>query len=188
MFDQLDIIAALAGGNYLTGPYAAIQLGGQPGDNQTSVGYNPETGELFVDAPSGTNMTSINIDSAAAVFTGDPAQDLGGSFDNDADNNIFKATFGSSFGSLSFGNVAQTGLSEQFVLNDLTVHCGVERSSDAKFCRKLLYQSRLTFILQHFMAEAPRKARPEERGENAKRHNHRFGRIGSEGSQRFCRG
>ena len=37
------------------------------------------------------------------------------------DNNIFKATFGSSFGSLSFGNVAQTGLSEDFVLNDLTV-------------------------------------------------------------------
>jgi hypothetical protein len=31
------------------------------------------------------------------------------------------ATFGSSFGSLSFGNVAQTGLAEQFVLNNLTV-------------------------------------------------------------------
>ena len=28
---------------------------------------------------------------------------------------------GSSFGSLSFGNVAQTGLSQEFVLNDLTV-------------------------------------------------------------------
>ena len=38
-----------------------------------------------------------------------------------ADNNIFKATFGSSFGSLSFGNVAQTGLSEAFVLSDLTI-------------------------------------------------------------------
>ena len=37
------------------------------------------------------------------------------------DDNIFKATFGGSFGSLSFGNVAQTGLSEEFVLNDLTV-------------------------------------------------------------------
>ena len=62
-----------------------------------------------------------NIDSAAAIFTGDPAQNLGGSFDNDADDNIFKATFGGSFGSLSFGNVAQIGLSEDFVLNDLTV-------------------------------------------------------------------
>ena len=44
-----------------------------------------------------------------------------GSFDNDADDNIFKATFGSSFGSLSFGNVAQSGLSEDFMANDLTV-------------------------------------------------------------------
>ena len=60
-------------------------------------------------------LTSINIDSAAGIFTGDPAENLGGSFDNDADNNIFKATFGSSFGSLSFGNVAQAGLSEEFV-------------------------------------------------------------------------
>ena len=66
-------------------------------------------------------LTSINIDSAAGVFTGDAAQNLGGSFDNDADNNIFKATFGSSFGSLSFGNVAQTGLAEDVVMNDLTV-------------------------------------------------------------------
>ena len=59
--------------------------------------------------------------SAAAVFTGDPAENLGGSFDNDTDGNIFKATFGSSFGSLSFGTVAPPGLSEDFVAGDLTV-------------------------------------------------------------------
>ena len=94
---------------------------GQAGDNQTSVVYNPDTGELSVDAPNGVELTSINIESASSIFTGDPAGNLGGSFDNDADNNIFKATFGSSFGSLSFGNVAQTGLSEDFVANDLTV-------------------------------------------------------------------
>jgi hypothetical protein len=34
---------------------------------------------------------------------------------------LFKATFGSSFGSLSFGNVTQAGLSEDHVANDLTV-------------------------------------------------------------------
>ena len=121
LFDQLDIIAALRGGVYLTGPYAAIQKGGVAGDGQTSITYNPQTGELGVDAPSGTDLTSVNIDSAAGIFTGDPAQNLGGSFDNDSDNNLFKATFGSSFGSLSFGLVAQTGLSEDFVANDLTV-------------------------------------------------------------------
>ncbi len=72
------------------------------------------SGEIAVDAPAGAELTSINIDSAAGIFTGDAAANLGGSFDNDADNNIFKATFGSSFGSLSFGNVAQAGLSEDF--------------------------------------------------------------------------
>ena len=52
---------------------------------------------------------------------GAAATNLGGSFDNDGDGNIFKATFGGSFGSLSFGNVAQSGLSEEFVAGDLTV-------------------------------------------------------------------
>ncbi len=121
LFDQIDIIAALGPAHYLKGPYAAVRPGGQPGDGQTSVGYNPTTGELFVDAPAATQLTSLNIDSAARIFTGNPAQNLGGSFDNDADNNIFKATFGSSFGSLSFGSVVQVGLSEQFVLADLTI-------------------------------------------------------------------
>jgi hypothetical protein len=120
-FDQLDIIAALAPGHYLMGPYAALSGLGSPGDGQTSIIYNPSTGELAVDAPAGRELTSINIDSAAGIFTGDPAQNLGGSFDNDKDTNIFKATFGSSFGSLSFGNVAQTGLSQELVLSDLSV-------------------------------------------------------------------
>jgi hypothetical protein len=121
LFNQIDIIAALNAGKYLQGKYNAIQSGGNRGDGQTSIVYNPSTGELAVDAPAGVQLTSVNIDSAGRVFTGAPAMNLGGSFDNDSDNNIFKATFGSSFGSLSFGNVAQPGLSQQFVLNDLTV-------------------------------------------------------------------
>ena len=76
---------------------------------------------MSVDASLGAQLTSINIDSIAGIFTGEPAQKLGGSFDNDADNNIFKATFGNSFASLSFGNVAQAGLSEDFLLGDLTI-------------------------------------------------------------------
>ena len=121
LFDQLDIIAALNAGKYLAGPYAAIQTDGRQGDVQTSIIYNAITGEVAVDAPAGKELTSVNIESAAAIFTGAPAQNLGGSFDNDADNNIFKATFGSSFGSLSFGNVAQPGLAADVVANDLTV-------------------------------------------------------------------
>ena len=74
-----------------------------------------------MDAPKGRELTSINIDSAAGNFTGEPAQNLGGRFDNDADNNVFKATFGSSFGSLSFGSVAPPRLTEEFLISDLRV-------------------------------------------------------------------
>jgi hypothetical protein len=121
IFNQLDIIAALGPAHYLTGPYAALQPGGTADDGQTSIGYDASTGDVWVDAPSGTELTSVNIASAAAIFTGEAARNLGGSFDNDADNNIFKATFGSSFGSLSFGNVAQAGLPQELLQNDLTV-------------------------------------------------------------------
>ena len=121
LFDQLDIIGALGAGAYLTGPYAAVASGGVRGDGQTSIGYDPATGEVFVDAPAGIELTSVNMDSAGGIFTGEAALSLGGSFDNDADGNIFKATFGGSFGSLSFGNVAQAGLAQDFVMNDLTV-------------------------------------------------------------------
>ena len=48
-------------------------------------------------------------------------ENLGGSFDNDSPQNIFKETFGSSFGSISFGKVADAGLSKEFLLNDLSV-------------------------------------------------------------------
>ena len=121
LFDQIDIIAALNSGNYLNGPYAAIAKGGTRNDGQTSIVYDPKSGEVAVDSPLGTELTSVNIDSASGIFTGAAAENLGGSFDNDSDNNIFKATFGSSFGSLSFGLVAQAGLSEDFVAGDLTV-------------------------------------------------------------------
>lgn len=119
LFNQLDIVAAQQAGIYLTGPYAAVQPNGEANDDEASIVYNVGTGELAVDAQAGMELTPLNIDSAAGILSGDAAENLGGSFDNDADNNIFKATFGSSFGSLSFGNVAQPGLSEQFVLNDL---------------------------------------------------------------------
>ena len=119
MFDQLDIIAALAPGHYLSGPYAAVAKH-PAGSGNTTLVYDPVSGNLSVDVGA-TELTSINIDSAAGIFTGDAAENLGGSFDNDSDNNVFKATFGSSFGSLSFGNVAQPGLAADLLLNDLTV-------------------------------------------------------------------
>jgi hypothetical protein len=120
-FNQGDVVAALTGGKYLQGPYAVLAGPEGTGDGNATIVYDVTTGEVGVEVP-GTELTAVNITSAAGIFTGDPADNLAeGGFDNDTDENIFKSTFGSSFGSLSFGNVAQTGLSEEFVTGDLTV-------------------------------------------------------------------
>jgi hypothetical protein len=124
VFDQKDIVAALQGGSYSSSEEAALKSNGVREDEQTSIVYDARTGAVSIDAPAGREITSINIDSAAGIFTGEPALGLGGSFDNDADANIFRAIFGCSFGCIGhwrLGNVAQPGLSESFLLNDLTV-------------------------------------------------------------------
>jgi hypothetical protein len=118
-FDQLDIIAALGHGLYLAGPYAALSGPEGTGDGNATLVYDANTGRLAVEVP-GNELTSIFVTSESGIFTGDPAENLGGAFDTDHDSDIFKATLGSSFGSLSFGHVAQPGLSEEFVIVDLT--------------------------------------------------------------------
>ena len=87
LFNQLDIIAALNGNTYLSGPYAAIQPAGEQGDSQTSLVYDTVTGNLSIDAPAEFELTSINIQSASAIFTDSAAENLAGAFDNDADDN-----------------------------------------------------------------------------------------------------
>ena len=120
-FDQTDVVRALENGLYLRGPYAAIRAEGESSDRTTTVGYDALRGEVWVAPPRGHELTSINLSSKAGVFTGEAAKNLGGAFDNHSDNNVFKATFGGSFSTLSFGNVAAAGLSQQFVMEDLTV-------------------------------------------------------------------
>ena len=119
-FDQLDIVSALGAGKYLTGPYAALATGGEQGDDNTSLVYDTGTGELSVDPPAGKELTSINITSAGSQFIGDKPAVLDGAFDNFAGDNIFKATFGGSFGNITFGNVLPAGMSEADVTADLT--------------------------------------------------------------------
>lgn len=121
VFDQFDIIAGQQNALYLTGPYAADQPVTPAGSQPPAIIYDAATGELAVDVSDGTQLTSINIDSASAIFSGAPADNLGGSFDVDSDHSIFKTTFGGSFASLSFGDVAMVGLDEALVRADLTV-------------------------------------------------------------------
>ena len=120
LFDQLDIIAAQRAGLYLQGPYAAIRSGGSLGDGQTSLIYHATSGELAVDAPSDRDLTSINIHSSNHLFVADRPAVLDGAFDNFAADNVFKATFGGSFGSISFGNVLPAGIPEAELSSDLT--------------------------------------------------------------------
>lgn len=77
----------------------AVFSAGAAGDEQTSIIYNADTGELGIDAPASVDLTSININSAAAIFTGDPARNLAGGFDHEADDTIFKAVLRGSFAS-----------------------------------------------------------------------------------------
>jgi hypothetical protein len=128
-FDQLDIIAALSHGLYLAGPYAALSGPEGSGDGNATIVYDANTGEVAVDVP-GTELTSILIDSVSGIFTGDPNALLAGSFDSDTDQSIFRGTLGGSFGSFSFGNVAQPGLSEAFIINDLTAAGTLEGGGD----------------------------------------------------------
>ena len=121
LFDQLDIVAALGDGAYLTGSYESTTPDTQVGAAEPSVGYDAASGEVWVEVPIGVEITSINIESKSGIFTGDPASWLDGAFDNDSDTNIFKATFGGSFTTVSFGNVARTNLTQDFLQNDLTV-------------------------------------------------------------------
>ena len=121
LFNQRDIIAAVGNGKYLTGPYAALATKGTIADEQTSLVYDAGTGELKVDAPESKDLTSINVTSAGSLLIGAKPAVLDGAFDNFAVDNLFKATFGGSFGDISFGNVLPTGLSESDVAADLTV-------------------------------------------------------------------
>jgi hypothetical protein len=129
LFDQADLDAAVDHGLYLTGDYGTggltapellVPVVSDP-NQSTSIVYNTDTGEVSIDHVGQRGLTSINIHSGASVFTGDPALSLGGSFDIDQDDTLFKATFAGSFGSFSFGQVAQVGLSRDDLLDDLLV-------------------------------------------------------------------
>jgi thiol-disulfide isomerase/thioredoxin len=127
VFDQRDVIAALSSRTFLTGPYAGIEESGDQDETFVAIGYEAATGQVWVNAPESIALTSVAIESAAGIFTADPAQNLDGDFDLDTDHTLFKAVFGTSFGTLRFGNVAQPGLSRQFLSDDLDVFGSLSR-------------------------------------------------------------
>jgi hypothetical protein len=119
LFNQLDIIAALEAGIYASCPLNALEPSASTLAEPVSIVYRAATGDVELNA-AGRSLSSIHLASASGIFTGAAPQNLGGAFDVDSDAGIFKATFGSSFGSLTFGTIAEPGLSEKFLLGDLT--------------------------------------------------------------------
>jgi len=95
--------------------------GGVINDDQTSITYAPWSGFVGVDVPvvdrKNIGLTSLNINSADAIFAGDP-YNLDGPSDIFLPDTISKTTLGSEFYKLTFGSVAPRYLTEEFVLND----------------------------------------------------------------------
>ena len=118
IFDQLDIVAAQHTGTHLTGAYAALAAGGVRDDDQTSLVYDADTGEMAIDVSE--EFYILNIDSKSGVFTGLQPKWFS-TFDNFDTHNIFVARLGPTFSSLSFGNVARPGLTRNQLIDDLTV-------------------------------------------------------------------
>ena len=106
---------------------ADIGMGGDTMDDTISIIYVASTGEIALDA-AGRELSGIQIVSTGEVFDSlGPATNVDGLFDinpiaDSRPDTIAKAVFGTSFGNLSFGNVARLGLSEPFLRDDLTVN------------------------------------------------------------------
>ena len=125
---SLISFVALLCGSVRAGLFAALAPGGEIDDRRASIVYYAMTGEIAVDAPGDREFIGVNIDSAAHIFTRNircvwlPSHgSTGGSGDCDTDTNLFVASFQGGFDYFSFGEVADAGLSEEFVLSDLTV-------------------------------------------------------------------
>jgi hypothetical protein len=122
-FDQYDIVRVLIAGKYLTGEPATWGEGdwdGGPGGNPG----NPPSGDGQFDQKDVVAALQTGLYLAGAVTALAPDGMVG-----DEQKSIV-ATFGSSFGSSSFGDVIQPGLSRAFVSSDLTVHGSLADGSD----------------------------------------------------------
>ncbi|MCA9214250.1 MAG: hypothetical protein KDB27_14360 [Planctomycetales bacterium] len=111
---DVTISAKLLGGDVVLNP----QFIHIPEVSQNTIIYDANTGELSLETS--LQLTTVEVVSATGIFTGDPAQNLGGQFDVDTDAKIFKLA-PQGIGGITFGNVARHGLPHVFVERDLAV-------------------------------------------------------------------
>ena len=136
VFDNQDLITALAADQWLAGSYLTDDndsvAGEPPVDYENgevhaskllttvSLLYDPSSGSLVLDTDESTLLSSINIDSESGLFDGELAIQLG-EFDTYTPGNLFKATFSEGFGDLDFGKALLPGLSAEQLLGDLQI-------------------------------------------------------------------
>ena len=93
-----------------------IEIGGD-----RFVVYDPETGDLSTESPT-EDFRVIQMISASGSFISDNAINLGGDFDIAKPTEITKVQISDPFwGNLSFGNILPTGLTAEFLAEDLTI-------------------------------------------------------------------
>lgn len=90
-----------------------------PGQNSSFI-YNPDTGEFSIDSDV-ADLRVVEVISAGELFTGTPAN-LSGQFDSFGPDKLAKVRIEPPFfGSLDFGPVLPTGLTETEINEDLTI-------------------------------------------------------------------
>jgi hypothetical protein len=96
-------------------------------DGVPDVLYNPTTGEFTLHPDGVVGIDSFKIDSASGIFTEDPPVFPGASvFTTDTDIRISRNFFAPALsGAHNLGAVAPTGLTEAFLMGDLTMLMGI---------------------------------------------------------------
>ena len=121
VFDQNDLIDSLSVSIYLTGPYAANTGTHEPKEDAVAIKYNPDSGDLQIQANTGVELTSFSLQSQSSIFSGQPYDVLEGQFDVSTNDLIFKASLGSTFDTLQLSHAVPSGLNQDILLSDLSV-------------------------------------------------------------------
>jgi hypothetical protein len=91
------------------------------GDSELSLLYNSATGNIRLLVPDSVTITAVNLESASGIFINVPNDNIVGFLDRFTTVNIFKMSIGQPIiGQMDFGNIAQTDLSEEYVLKDVS--------------------------------------------------------------------
>ena len=113
------MVEALQTGTYEQGPQAAIFTAAAPSEGEIVLEYDPQTGDIVVDSENQI-LTSFQLTSEENIFTTGHGESLNGIFDVDRADKIFKLNV-DGFSELRLESLAPAGLSEDFLLTDLSI-------------------------------------------------------------------